>query len=203
MTNSVANQFAPAREGETFQHHEEEFEEATHISISKLSTLNVNVADITKLQDNGYHTVGLALRATTRELGDIKGFSEAKVNMVLTACRKLMPTEFTSAKDLHAKKTAEIQFITSGAKAVDELLGGGFETSSLTEIIGESRWFVWWWWLLRIVAGLLCMQPNAGCSRSSGKTQMMFTLAVASQLPQEAGGVNGKVIFIDTEDNFR
>jgi hypothetical protein len=32
---------------------------------------------------------------------------------------------------------------------------------------------------------------------------MMFTLAVASQLPQEAGGVNGKVIFIDTEDNFR
>jgi DNA repair protein RadA len=58
--------------------------------------------------------------------------------MVLTACRKLMPAEFTSAIDLHAKKTAKIQFITSGAKAVDELLGGGVETSSLTEIFVET-----------------------------------------------------------------
>jgi len=136
MHNSATRCFAPR---EPFQH--DEFEEATHISIAKLSTLNVNVADIAKLQDNGYHTVGLALLATTRELGDIKGFSEAKVNTVLAACRKLT-TEFASAKGLHAKKTAEIQFITSGSKAVDELLGGGFETSSLTEIFGEARWYV-------------------------------------------------------------
>ena len=177
MHNSATRCFAPR---EPFQH-EDGFGAATHISVAKLSTLNVNVADIAKLQDNGYHTVGLALLATTRELGDIKGFSEAKVSTVLAACRKLT-TEFASAKGLHAKKTTEIQFITSGSKAVDELLGGGFETSSLTEIFGEARWYVLDG--VHCCAGWTRRKPNS-CFRSSGKAQLAFVLAVASQLPQE------------------
>ena len=37
----------------------------------------------------------------------------------------------------------------------------------------------------------------------SGKTQLGLTLAVNAQLPVEAGGANGKSVYIDTEGTFR
>ena len=62
--------------------------------------------------------------------------------------------------------------ITTGSSDLDNLLGGGIETGSLTEIFGEFR---------------------------TGKTQMMHTLAVTSQRPLDHGGAEGRVIYIDTE----
>jgi meiotic recombination protein DMC1 len=52
------------------------------------------------------------------------------------------------------------------------LKGGGIETMSITEVFGEFR---------------------------TGKTQLCHTLCVASQLPMNMGGGNGKVAYIDTE----
>ena len=66
--------------------------------------------------------------------------------------------------------------ISCGAKAVDAILGGGVETSSITEMYGEFR---------------------------TGKTQICHTMCVTSQLPLEVGGGNGKVVVIDTEGAFR
>lgn len=48
--------------------------------------------------------------------------------------------------------------VTTGCKALDELIGGGLETRSLTEVAGEYR---------------------------TGKTQLCHTLCVTSQLPME------------------
>ena len=48
--------------------------------------------------------------------------------------------------------------ITSGAKSVDEILGGGLETGCITEVSGEYR---------------------------SGKTQLAHTLCVTAQLSTE------------------
>jgi DNA repair protein RadA len=59
---------------------------------------------------------------------------------------------------------------------VDDLLGGGVETQSITEVYGEF---------------------------GAGKSQITHQLAVNVQLPQEAGGLNGRCIFIDSEDTFR
>jgi meiotic recombination protein DMC1 len=50
---------------------------------------------------------------------------------------------------------------------------GGVECGSVTEIFGESR---------------------------SGKSQLCATLCVTSQLSRDAGGGEGKVIYLDTED---
>ena len=36
----------------------------------------------------------------------------------------------------------------------------------------------------------------------SGKTQFCFQLAINAQLPNVYGGLNGEVIFIDTENTF-
>ncbi len=37
----------------------------------------------------------------------------------------------------------------------------------------------------------------------TGKTQLCHTLCVASQLPVESGGGEGKALYIDTEGTFR
>lgn len=54
----------------------------------------------------------------------------------------------------------------TGGKQLDALLGGGIETGSITEFFGEFR---------------------------SGKTQLMHTLCVTSQLSKESGGAEGRV----------
>lgn len=58
--------------------------------------------------------------------------------------------------------------VHTGSKQLDALLGGGIETSSITEFFGEFR---------------------------SGKTQLMHTLCVTSQLSRESGGAEGRVSF--------
>ena len=82
---------------------------------------------------------------------------------------------FSSATDFD-KLRKEILYITTGSSELDKLLGGGIETGSLTELIGEFR---------------------------TGKTQLCHTLAVTCQLPFENGGGQGKCLWIDTEGTFR
>lgn len=41
--------------------------------------------------------------------------------------------------DCNLQRTKEIIKITCGSAAVDELLGGGFETRCITEMFGEYR----------------------------------------------------------------
>ena len=78
--------------------------------------------------------------------------------------------------------------ISTGAKALDELLGGGIESKCITEIFGEFR--------------CACCMPHASdcapmCSCLSagrtGKTQLCHTLCVTTQMPVDAGGGEGKV----------
>ncbi|MFW5911617.1 MAG: DNA repair and recombination protein RadA, partial [Halolamina sp.] len=59
---------------------------------------------------------------------------------------------------------------------VDDLLGGGIETQSITEVYGEF---------------------------GSGKSQVTHQMSVNIQLSKENGGLDGGCIFIDTEDTFR
>ena len=59
---------------------------------------------------------------------------------------------------------------------VDDLIGGGVETQSITEVYGEF---------------------------GVGKSQVTQQLAVTVQLPEEHGGLDGRAVFIDSEDTFR
>jgi DNA repair protein RAD51 len=82
---------------------------------------------------------------------------------------------FTTATEFHQRRS-EIITVSTGSKALDQLLGGGIETGSITEIFGEFR---------------------------TGKTQLCHTLAVICQLPTDMGGAEGKCLYIDTEGTFR
>jgi len=64
---------------------------------------------------------------------------------------------------------------STGSKNLDELLGGGIETHAMTEFVGEY---------------------------GVGKTQICFMLCVMAQLPLEKGGLNGNVVYLDTEGTF-
>lgn len=106
---------------------------------------------------------------------NIKGISEAKAEKILAESLKLVPMGFSTAAEV-ALKRQEIVYLSSGSSELDKLLGGGFETGSITEIFGEFR---------------------------TGKTQLCHTLAVTCQLPMGAGGGGGKCMYIDTEGTFR
>ena len=72
---------------------------------------------------------------------DVKGISEQKADKIQMEAMKLVPTGFTTATEMHLKRSQIIQ-ITTGSKELDKLLNGGFETGSITELFGEFRYFV-------------------------------------------------------------
>ena len=93
----------------------------------------INVSDIKKLQEAGYATIGSVLQASNRELIQIKGLSEAKVDKIKDVSRKMdsRGTQFKTGVEVRDRRKQVIQ-ITTGATALDKILGGGIET-------GKSR----------------------------------------------------------------
>lgn len=83
---------------------------------------------------------------------------------------------FQTAGELSRKRRATILRIGTGSQELDNALGGGVETSSITEFHGEYR---------------------------TGKTQLVLSLAVSCLQPIESGGANARVLVIDTENSFR
>jgi len=109
-------------------------------------------------------------------LSDTAGVSSAVARKAIQAARDILDLGFTTGIE-YAKKRENICHITTGSKNFDGLLGGkGVESRAITEAFGAY---------------------------GSGKTQLGLTLAVNAQLPLDKGGVNGKVVFIDTEGTFR
>ncbi|CRG91535.1 Meiotic recombination protein DLH1 [Talaromyces islandicus] len=156
----------------------DEFDEDDFIvDIDNIQAHGIGVADITKLKANGFYTVASVHGATRRTLLKIKGFSEIKVEKVKEAVQKCLPTAngFMTAMELcHQRK--KVFKISTGSKQFDSILGGGFQSMSISEVYGEFR---------------------------CGKTQLSHTMSVIAQLPKEMGGGEGKVAYIDTEGTFR
>ena len=95
--------------------------------------------------------------------------------LIRSIASKLVPMGFTTATEMHQRRS-ELISITTGSKQLDTLLAGGIETGSITEVFGEFR---------------------------TGKSQLCHTLAVTCQLPFDMGGGEGKCLYIDTEGTFR
>ena len=110
-----------------------------------------------------------------RKLAEIKGISEQKADKMKAEAMKIVPSGFTTATEMHIKRSQLIN-ITTGSKELDKLLNGGFETGSVTELFGEFR---------------------------TGKSQLCHTIAVTCQLPFDHGGAEGKCLYIDTQGTFR
>ncbi|KAJ3208060.1 Meiotic recombination protein dmc1 [Clydaea vesicula] len=152
---------------------DEEELEIDFVELDKLQDLGINAADITKLKTSGITSVKAVIMTHSRSLMKIKGLSEAKIEKIKEAAGKLIKSDFITGLECAQRRKSVIK-ISTGSKEFDKLLGGGIQSSSITEAFGEFR---------------------------TGKTQICHTLCVLAQLPSSMGG--GKVAFIDTEGTFR
>ena len=154
-------------------------EEKPKISIDDLP--GVGPATAEKLREAGYDELLSLAVMTPSDLADAAELGEGVSAKIISAARKMADIGgFVSGNEI-LKSRSEVLKLTSGCSSVDELLGGGFETKSITELFGEF---------------------------GSGKTQFSHQLAVNSMLPISEGGLSdpenpSHVFFIDTEDTFR
>lgn len=129
-----------------------------------------------KLRDAGFSTIEAVAVASPAELANVAGLSEGNAAKIIQAARKLADIGGFESGDKVFERRKTVKKIKTGSKALDELLGGGIETQSITEFFGEF---------------------------GSGKTQICHQLAVNIQLPEEQGGLDGSAVIIDTENTFR
>jgi DNA repair protein RadA len=139
-----------------------------------LEDLGLGPAISQKLRELGFHTVESLATATAKEL-EPAGISEKKALEVIHNARSCISLSFIRADEL-LKMRQTILRLTTGNKMLDELLGGGLETQTITEFYGEY---------------------------GSGKSQICHQLCVNVQLPPERGGLGGAALYIDTENTFR
>ena len=96
----------------------------------------VGAATAEKLETVGYKDLMSIAVATVGELVDVGGVSEATAKKMIAAARSSMDMGFESGEEL-LKRREKVMRITTGSKAFDNLVGGGFETGAITECFGE------------------------------------------------------------------
>jgi len=129
-----------------------------------------------KLEAHGIITVEQLATTSLKEIMGLSGFGEKTARKVLESAQKaLLSNFFMTAEEYYEKIYKNIDFLTTGSKKVDKLIGGGIQTRNVTEVWGE---------------------------RGIGKTQLCMQLSVNCQLPKDKGGLDGACLYVDSENNF-
>ncbi len=135
----------------------------------------VGPATAEKLADSGFDTLLSVAVASPSKLGEASGVSDAVSRKIIQVARDKLNMGFETGLDL-LKKREQVIKLTTGSLNFDTLVGGGFESGSITECYGAY---------------------------GSGKTALAHQLAVTAQMPRDQGGAGGAVVWIDTEGTFR
>ena len=134
-----------------------------------------------KLKDAGIVSVMDLAVASSDELAvDLNSSKDSAASFIMAAQKLLresniLEKEFVTA-DAALEKRKSMLRCSTGSTALDDLLLGGIETQAVTEFYGEF---------------------------GSGKSQICHTLCATARQPIEQGGLDGGVIYIDTEGTFR
>ncbi|WP_416838273.1 DNA repair and recombination protein RadA [Haloferax sp. DFSO52] len=136
----------------------------------------VGPATADKLTDTGYDSYQSIAVASPSELSNKADIGTSTASDIINAARKAADIGGFETGSMVLERRMQIGKLSWQIDEVDELLGGGLETQSITEVYGEF---------------------------GSGKSQITHQLAVNIQLPSEFGGLEGGCIFVDSEDTFR
>ncbi|MHA2407931.1 MAG: DNA repair and recombination protein RadA [Candidatus Ranarchaeia archaeon] len=134
-----------------------------------------------KLQEADFHTLESVSVANATELSAAAEIGVTTAMKIIRAARALCGPDFKTGYELYEQRL-KLKRVTTGSENLNDLLGGGLETNSVTEVYGAYR---------------------------SGKTQIAHQLSVNVHLPLENGGLNEGdknppyVVYIDTENTFR
>ncbi len=106
----------------------------TKVSILDLPGVGAATAD--KLMGSGYGDLLSIAVASPGELMDAAEIGESIARRIINSARDMLDMGFESGEQVLAKREKIIK-IPSGSKSLNNLLGGGFETSAITECFGE------------------------------------------------------------------
>lgn len=140
--------------------------------IEKLPGVGSKIAE--KLVELGYDDLMAIATMRASELASIAEIGEKTANKIINAARENLKIGFITGIE-RLKERENVRRISTGSKALDELLGGGVSTQCITEFYGPY---------------------------GSAKTQLAMQLSVNAQMDSKNGGINSGVIYIDTEDTF-
>ena len=93
----------------------------------------VGAATAEKLSSVGFTDLMAIAVSTPGELIEIAGVSESAAKKMIAAARSSLDMGFESGEDF-LKRREKVNRISTGSENFDNLLGGGFETGSITEI---------------------------------------------------------------------
>jgi len=136
----------------------------------------VGPATAEKLRDAGYIDLMSIAVESPKNLAETCEIGEAAAAKIIAAAKEAADVGGFEPGDVILERRQNMKKLTSQSKAMDELMGGGFETQAIVEFYGEF---------------------------GSGKTQICFQLAVNATMDHEKGGLEGEVVVIDTENTFR
>ena len=134
-----------------------------------------------KLKEAGISSVMELAVTTVEQLAVDINSSKDSAALFIMAAQKLLresnvlEKEFVTA-DFVLEKRKSMLRCSTGSKSLDELLLGGIESQAVTEFYGEF---------------------------GSGKSQICHTLCATASRPLSEKGLEGGVIYIDTEGTFR
>ena len=103
------------------------------------------------------------------------GISEKQAAKIIAQARDSISISFIPANEL-IKMRENVLRLSTGSKTIDELVGGGLESMTITEFYGQY---------------------------GVGKSILCHQLCVNVQKPVDQGGLNGGALYIDTEQTFR
>lgn len=104
--------------------------------IALMDLPGVGAATAEKLQACGYNDLMSVAVASPAELVEIAGITEATSRKMIQAARSSLDMGFETGAELLQKRQG-VRKISTGSKAFDALVGGGFESAAITECFGE------------------------------------------------------------------
>ena len=141
----------------------------------------IGPATKSRLEESGFKSIKDLIVRGPADVAEATGMEIEKSNYLCNKARirleelGIIDKSFVTATKLYEKRKQE-ERISTGSKNLDDLFVGGIETGSVTEIYGEY---------------------------GTGKTQLCHTLSVLVQQSRSQGGLNGKAIYVDSENTFR
>lgn len=144
----------------------------------------IKATTIEKIRKSGILTVQDLAIQMPRKLADKADMGVDTATNAIDKALTYVRSGLISGADLHIEQSKRTRLSTGAAefdkllttkKEWDETQRGGVLSETVLEIIGE---------------------------KGTGKTQICYMLAVRAQLPIEEGGLDGEVIWIDTEGTF-
>ncbi len=144
------------------------------VALEDLAGVGSTTAD--KLREAGYTDLMELAVASPGDVAEAAEIGTAMALKIINEARRAADVGSFEPGTTLLERRKKLGRITTNAKALDELLGGGVETQAITEFAGEF---------------------------GTGKTQLAHQIAVDVQLPPDQGGLLGEVVYIDTESTFR